>query len=124
MKSLIKTSIILSLFFVLTSFTWATDCAKKNDIFNQNCNELLSANDEVIVTYNNSDVCGLKYLGEVKTNEKWWFHNNDKLKAKTLIELKKQASEKGGNLVFIDIKEKKGYGLFFSTIIVGYVYIK
>ncbi|MEI6854122.1 MAG: hypothetical protein WCL06_14845, partial [Bacteroidota bacterium] len=122
MKTFIKSSIFLGLFLVLTSFSWTNDNLKKNYDRNQISTELLIPKDEVIITYDNSDVCGLKSLGEVKVTEKWWFYNNNDLKTETITELKKQASEKGGNIVFVNIKEKKGFGLFFSTTIIGYIY--
>jgi len=85
---------------------------------------IIKANDDVIITFNKSDVCGLKYLGEVNVTEKWWFYHNNDLKEETKAELKKQTLDKGGNIVFVDIKEKNGFGIFFSTSIVGYVYGK
>jgi hypothetical protein len=90
----------------------------------ENSADLTITKDEVIVTCEKSDVCGLNYLGEVKVTEKRWFYHNSSLKEQTMTELKKLTSEKGGNIVFVDIKEKKGFGIFFSTTIVGYVYEK
>jgi hypothetical protein len=124
MKTFIKSSIVLSLFFVLTSFSWTNDNLKKFYNLNQTSTELVNPNDEVIITYDNLDVCGLKCLGEVKVTEKCWFYNNNDLKTETLTELKKHASEKGGNIVFVDINEKKGFGIFFSTTIIGYIFEK
>ncbi len=122
MKTFIKSSLVLSLFLVLTSFSLTNINLKEICDLNRSAAELLNPTDEVTITYNNSDVCGLKCLGEVKVTEKWWFYNNNDLKTGTLNELKKQASEKGGNIVFVDINEKKGFGIFFSTTIIGYIY--
>ena len=124
MKTLIKCSIALSLFFALTSFSLKSDHLKDIYCSKQHITELANPKDEVIITYDNSDVCGLKCMGEVKVKEKWWIYDHNELKTETLNELKKQASEKGGNIVFVDIKEKKGFGIFFSTTIIGYIYEK
>jgi hypothetical protein len=85
---------------------------------------LLNTNDEVIVTHNKSDVCGLEKLGNVTVTENRWFKCTNDLKEKTLTELKKLASEKGGNILFVDITKSKGFGIFFSTTITGYVFRK
>ena len=124
MKVFIENLIVLSLFLVLTSFSLTNDNLKKIYNLNQISTELMNPKNEIIITYDNSDVCGLKCLGEVKVTEKWWFYNNNDLKTETLTELKKQASEKGGNIVFVDINKKKGFGIFFSTTIIGYIYEK
>lgn len=124
MKTFIKSSIVLSLLLVLTSFARTSEKPKGVCVLNEPLTELSETADNVIITYDNSDVCGLKCLGEIKVSEKWWFYNNNGLKKETLSELKKQASEKGGNIVFVDINEKKGFGIFFSTTITGYVYEK
>lgn len=78
--------------------------------------------EKVIITYNKSDVCGLKYIACVSVTEKRLLYCNSKLKKQTEEEIKKQAADKGGSIVFIDIKEKSGFGLFFTTTINGYVY--
>jgi hypothetical protein len=122
MKTLIKSSIVLSLLLAITSFSLTNDNPERFSNLSQTSTELMNPKDEVRITYDKSDVCGLKCLGEVKVTEKWWFYNNNDLKTETLTELKKQASEKGGNLVFIDIHDKKGFGILFSTTIIGYVY--
>jgi hypothetical protein len=124
METIRKSSALLSLFLVLTSFAWTNDNLKTVVAVNGIPAELTITKDEVIITYDNSDVCGLKYLGEVKVTEKKWFSHNGTLKEETVTELKKLTSEKGGNIVFVDIQRKKGYGIFFSTTIVGYVYEK
>jgi hypothetical protein len=84
----------------------------------------ISTNDQVIITYNKSDVCGLEKLGEVTVTEKRWFYCNNQLKEKTLTELKKLTSEKGGNITFVDIANSKGFAIFFSTTVTGYVFRK
>lgn len=80
--------------------------------------------DGITITYDSADVCGLKYLGSVKVTEKWWIYNNNGLKEETKEELRKQTFEKGGNIVFVNVKEKNGFGIFFTTTIEGYVYGK
>lgn len=120
MKKIIVSSVFLGLFLALSSFS----LIENNLSFNQTSTELINSKDEVIITYDNSDICGLKFLGKIEVTEKWWFYNNNDLKTETVAELKKQAAEKGGNVVFVDIKDKKSWGIFFSTTIIGYVYSK
>lgn len=80
--------------------------------------------DEVTITFNNEDVCGLLFLGEVYVTENWFLYRNNDLKDKTIAELKMKASEKGGQIVYVDNKEKTGFGIHFKTVITGYVYKK
>lgn len=122
MKTSIKISVALCVFFILTSFSSANYDPIKIHFRDSKHSELWNSNDEVNITYKNSDVCGLKYIGETEVTEKWWFYNNNDLKKETISTLKKQAFEKGGNIVFVDIKEKKGFGIFYTTVITGYIY--
>ena len=126
MKHLIKVLTICFLYICLTSFTWKN--IQDNILKYNNTVKVVSPanrnSDEVIITFKNSDVCGLKYLGFITVTEKCWVHYNNKLKEQTQKELKEQASEKGGNIVFVDIKEISGFGIFFSTTIDGYVFQK
>ena len=124
MKKIIRISSVLSLFIVFTSFSWTSNNVK--EVINPKGIQsgIINTNDEVMITYNKSDVCGLEKLGEVTVTEKRWFYCNNDLKEKTLAELKKLASEKGGNIIFVDITKSKGFAIFFSTTITGYVYRK
>ena len=124
MKTLTKSSVILIIFIALTSFSFTNNKLKINYDLNPASAWLFNSGDDVIITYNSSDICGLKCLGEAKITEKWWFYNSNELKAQTITKLKKQASEQGGNIVYVNINEKKGFGIFFSTTIVGYIYKK
>ena len=124
MKTNFKILFILVIYMIISSFT----ITKNHDnIYRKTCyisinNTVDKSIDKIVITYDKTDVCGLKYLGQVSVSEKRWFYNNNGLKKETQTELKKQASEKGGNIVFVDIKEKKGVGIFFTTTITGYVY--
>ena len=124
MKKIIKISFFLSLFIGFTSFSWTSYNVK--EVFNPNGSQsgFISTNNDVIITYNKSDVCGLEKLGEVTVTEKRWFYCNNDLKEKTLTELKKLTTEKGGNIIFVDITKSKRFAIFFSTTITGYVYKK
>ena len=124
MKKIIKISSVLCLFIVITSFSWTSYNVKEG--FNPKGTQsgIINTNDEVIITHYKSDVCGLEKLGEVTVTEKRWFYCNNQLKEKTLVELKKLASEKGGNIIFVDITKSKGFAIFFSTTITGYVFKK
>ena len=124
MKKIIRILSVLSLFIVFTSFSWTSNNVK--EVINPKGiqSEIRNTNDEVMITYNKSDVCGLEKLGEVTVTEKRWFYCNNDLKEKTLAELKKLASEQGGNIIFVDITKSKGFAIFFSTTIIGYVYRK
>ena len=124
MKKIIKISFFLSLFIGLTSFSLTSYNVK--EVFNPNGtqSEFINTNDEVVITYNKSDVCGLKKLGEVTLTEKRWFYCSNDLKETTLTELKKLTTEKGGNIVFVDITKSKGFAIFFSTTVTGYVFRK
>ena len=124
MKKIIKISFFLSLFIGFTSFSWTSYNVK--EVFNPNGSQsgFISTNDDFIITYNKSDVCGLEKVGEVIVTEKRWFYCNNDLKEKTLTELKKLTTEKGGNIIFVDITKSKRFAIFFSTTITGYVYKK
>lgn len=124
MKKIIKISSVLCLLIVFTSFSSTSYNVKEG--FNPKGTQsgIISTNDEVIITHNKSDVCGLEKLGKVTVTEKRWFYSNNDLKEKTLAELKKLASEKGGNIMFIDITKSKGWAIFSSTTITGYVFKK
>jgi len=124
MKKIINISSVLTLFIVFTSFSWTSYNVKEVHNLKGTQSGFINTNDEVIITYNKSDVCGLEKLGEVTVTEKRWFYCNNDLKEKTLAELKKLASEKGGNIIFVDITKSKGFAIFFSTTITGYVYKK
>ena len=124
MKKIINISSVLTLFIVFTSFSWTSYNVKEVHNLKGTQSGFINTNDEVIITYNKSDVCGLEKLGEVTVTEKRLFYCNNDLKEKTLAELKKLTSEKGGNIVFVDITKSKGFAIFFSTTITGYVYKK
>jgi hypothetical protein len=124
MEKIIKISYALCLFIVITSFSWTSYNVKEGINPKGTQSGIMNTNDEIIITHNKSDVCGLKKLGEVTVIEKRWFYCNNDLKEKTLAELKKLASEKGGNIIFVDITKSKGFGIFFSTTITGYVFKK
>ena len=124
MKKIIRISFVLSLFIAFTSFSLTSYSVKEAVNPKGTQSGFISTNDQVIITYNKSDVCGLEKLGEVTVTEKRWFYCNNQLKEKTLAELKKLTSEKGGNITFVDITKSKGFGIFFSTTITGYVYMK
>ena len=124
MKKIINISSVLTLFIVFTSFSWTSYNVKEVHNLKGTQSGFINTNDEVIITHNKSDVCGLERLGEVTVTEKRWFYCNNHLKEKTLAELKKLTSEKGGNIIFVDITKSKGFAIFFSTTITGYVYKK
>jgi hypothetical protein len=124
MKTLAKLSAVLFLLVFTTSFTWTNQSELTVHAWNSAVSGLSKVTDEVILTYNKSDICGLKSLGEVKVTEKRWFYFKNDLKAETIAELKKKASEKGGNIVFVDVSEKKGFGIMFTTTYTGYVFEK
>ncbi len=116
--------VVMSIIWLACS-SFSTICST-----NANCNTvypqyaLVQPEDDVIITTDRKDVCGLEYIGEIEVTEKWWFYHNNDLKQETRNELMKQAADKGGQIVYVDIKEKKGFGLFFTTTISGYVYKK
>jgi len=119
-----KFSFVLGLLVVLSSFTRTGNDVNNAYLSTENNSGIRHAFSDVIITFDQSDVCGLNYLGEVSATERGWFHNNNNIKEETLATLKKQTLEKGGNIVFINIKEQKGFGFFYSTKVVGYVYQK
>ena len=124
MKKIIKISWVLILFIIFSSFspTSYNGTAVSNPKGTQS--GIINTNENIIITYNKFDICGLEKLGEVTVTEKRWFYCNSPLKEKTLDELKKLTSEKGGNIVFVDITKSKGFAIFFSTTITGYVFRK
>ena len=124
MKKIISIYIVLSVFMVITSFSWTIYTMKEGSNPKGSHPGFIKTNNEVVITSNKSDVCGLEKLGEVTVTEKRWFYCNNDLKEKTVAELKKLTSEKGGNIVFVDIAKSKGFAIFFSTTILGYVYRK
>ena len=78
----------------------------------------------VTITFTKSDVCGLQCLGSVQVTEKRFFRHNNDLKTETIDELKREADKKGGNVVYVDIKESTGFGIFVSNTYTGFVYQK
>ena len=124
MKNIIKVSFVLAIFIVITSFSLTSN--NSEDVYNPNRNQsrFINTNDDVTITYNKSDVCGLEKLGKVIVTEKRFFYNNNDLKENTISELKILTSKKGGNIVFVDITKSTGFAIFFSTTITGYVYKK
>jgi hypothetical protein len=124
MKKIIKISVVFSLFIVFASFSLTSNNVKKVSNPTGTQSEFTNTNENVIITYTKSDVCGLEKLGEVTVTEKRWFHCSNDLKETTLTELRKLTTEKGGNIVFVDITKSKGFAIYFSTTITGYVYKK
>jgi hypothetical protein len=82
MKLLIKNSILISIFLVLTSFVVTVSTFTKRSDFNQPKTSLSKSADNVAITYDRSDVCGLKCIAEVRVAEKWWIYNNSDQKRK------------------------------------------
>ena len=125
MKTFIKTSIVLSLFFLLTSFSWTNDNFKKTYDSSIISSTIVDSVDEVIITYEKPDVCNLNYLGEIKVKEKFLFYHKNGLKKNTLAELKKQASEKDGNIVYVytDMSDD-GFAIGFTRIVCACVFKK
>jgi hypothetical protein len=124
MKKIIKILFVLSLFIVFASFSLTSNKVKEVSHQSGTQSEFINTNENVIITYNKYDVCGLEKLGEVKVIEKRWFHFSNDLKKSTLAELKKLTSERGGNIVFVDVNRSQGFAIFFSTTIIGYVFKK
>ncbi len=79
---------------------------------------------DVEITYNSTDVCGLTCLGTVKVVEKRFWYCNSPLKEATKAELQRLATEKGGDIVYVDVNQTRGWGLIFSTTYEGLVYKK
>ena len=124
MKKLLGIALLLGLGLMASSFSDTGRPVKCCVNLKVVSSAQMKTTEEVTVTYNKSDVCGLKCLGEITMTEKWWFYHNNTLKEKTLTELKTQTAKKGGNVVFVDIKESKGFGVFFETRVRGEVFLK
>lgn len=124
MKTFIRMSAVVFLYVLFASHTWTGSNVGRNCYIDEIQTLSAKSTNDVIITYNKSDVCGLSLLAEVKVTEKWWFYCNNNLKAETKAELERLSLEKGGNIVYVDIKEKKGFGIFFSTTIIGNIYKK
>lgn len=122
MKTIIKSSIVLCVFMILTSFSLTKDNLKGTCIFNETLPELLTTSDDVIITYEKPDVCNLNYLGEIKVTENFLFYNNNGLKKNTLAELKKQAFEKSGTIVYVYTDLQNGFGIGFTRTIFACVF--
>lgn len=113
---------------ILLFLTGVSANAQKN-FAETNHEALMKAAVEAIVqhieiTYNSADVCGLTCLGTVKVVEKRFWYCNSPLKEKTKAEFGQLAAEKGGNIVYVDINQTRGWGLIFSTTYEGLVYKK
>jgi hypothetical protein len=124
MKAWIKSSIGLSLFSVLMSFTWTNGNSKKIHDSDKIVSETTASGDEVIITYEKPDVCNLNYLGEIKATEKFLFFNNNGLKSNTIAELKKQASDIGGSIVYVYTDLQNGFAIGFTRIVSACVFKK
>lgn len=115
--------------FLIMLFICVTALNAQKSFTTTNTDDLLKSAVKVVVqdvtiTYNKADVCGLTYLGSVKVVEKRFWYCNSPLKKSTKAELQKLAAEKGGEIVFVDVNQSRGFGLWFSTIYEGLVYSK
>lgn len=124
MKTFIKSSVALGLFFSLMSFSWINNHAEKIHHLNKTIPEADDYMDEVIITFEKPDVCNLHYLGEIKVTEKFLFFNNHGLKSNTITELKKQALAKGGSIVYIYTDLQNGFAIGFTRTISACVFKK
>ncbi len=124
MKTFIKSSIVLSLFLLLTSFSWTNVNLKEISDSSKISSTTVESVDEVIITYEKPDVCNLNYLGEIKVTEKFLFFNNNGLKSNTIAELKKQASDKGGSIVYVYTDLQNGFAIGFTRTISACVFKK
>jgi len=113
---------------ILLLFTGVTSNAQKNFVATNHEALMKPAVEAVVqdieITYNNADVCGLTCLGTVKVVEKRFWYCNSPLKESTKAELQRLASEKGGDIVFVNINQTRGWALIFSTTYEGFVYKK
>lgn len=124
MKTFVTISIVFSLFVLLTSFSWTYDHPKKyidSGIF---YSTILGAKDEVIITYEKPDVCSLNYLGEIQVTERFMFFCNNDLKSNTIAELKKQAEDMGGSIVYVYSDLNSGFGIGLTRTVSACVFKK
>jgi hypothetical protein len=104
------------------SFLWTNDNPEK---IHTSCKIVLNTGasaDEVIITYEKPDVCNLNYLGEIKAIEKFLFFCNNGLKPNTIVELKKQAEDLGGSIVYVYTDLRTGFGIGFTRTISACVF--
>jgi hypothetical protein len=80
--------------------------------------------DSIVLTNNCQDLNNLQFIDTIKVTEKWFFYDNYIMKDKTINLLKDKAHNLDGDVVYIDISNKKGWGLLYSTTYIGYVYKK
>ncbi|PKP03631.1 MAG: hypothetical protein CVU11_07755 [Bacteroidetes bacterium HGW-Bacteroidetes-6] len=106
------------------SFTWTNGNSKKIHDSDKIVSETTASGDEVIITYEKPDVCNLNYLGEIKATEKFLFFNNNGLKSNTIAELKKQASDIGGSIVYVYTDLQNGFAIGFTRIVSACVFKK
>ncbi|MBN2682289.1 MAG: hypothetical protein JXR58_07255 [Bacteroidales bacterium] len=119
-----KTIISFVFFATLLSFTYTNGNINKTSGASFACSKLGNTLDKVIITYEKPDVCNLNYLGEIELTEKFLFYFNSGLKIKTIDELKRQASEKGGTIVYVYSYLQNGFGIGFTRTIFACVFKK
>ncbi len=123
MKTVVKSLISLTLFFMLVSFSWPKGIFNgiSPDSTKVSMTKVKSV-DEVIITYEKPDVCHLNYLGDIKVTEKFLFFINNGLKSSTITKLKKLAFEKGGSIVYVYTDLHNGVGIGFTRTISACVF--
>ncbi len=122
MKAIANSFIFSSLIFIFMSFSWTNDNPEK---IHDPCKIVLkmaTSADEVVITYEKPDVCNLNYLGEIKATEKFLFFCNNDLKPNTIAELKKQAENMGGSIVYVYTDLRTGFGIGFTRTISACVF--
>ncbi len=105
--------LFFSIFFLCTTITKA-----------QSKNSLpVDSLKKITIVYQKPVNTEATYLGSIKVPEKFvFFHGNKNLKEETIAELKKQAEEKGGNIVYVNNYTTNGLGLIFTRTVYACVY--
>ncbi len=94
--------------------------------FNFQVNSLNSTDEHAVqIAKDRSEVCQLKFLGKVQVQEKWWFYNQQPLKATTIASLVKLADNLNGDVIYIhQASQQEGFALFTSNSITAEVYAR